>query len=92
MSRRDRIYTRLNELFHPALLEVIDDSAKHAGHAGAKPEGQTHYTVIIESHQFTGQNRVQRQREIMAALQVEFETGLHALSIKASVPSDTTSD
>lgn len=92
MSRRDRIYTRLNKVFTPALLEVIDDSAKHAGHAGAKPEGQTHYTVIIQSDHFADQNRIQRQRDIMAALQEEFETGLHALSIKATVPPATASE
>ena len=65
---------------------MIDDSAKHAGHAGASPEGETHYTVKIVSQTFAGMNRVAIQRAVNAALKAEFDTGLHALSIKASAP------
>ncbi|WP_233353072.1 BolA family protein [Henriciella mobilis] len=71
------------QVFSPSSLEVIDDSAKHAGHAGASPEGETHYTVKIVSSQFDGMNRVAIQRAVNKALAEEFETGLHALSIKA---------
>lgn len=84
MTRSDRIQRSLAETFDPDVLEVIDDSHKHAGHAGARPEGETHYTVIIKAKAFAGQSRVAAQRAVMAALQAEFETGLHALSIKAS--------
>jgi len=83
MIRSERIHNTLTKVFAPSALDVVDDSHKHAGHAGASPEGETHYTVTIVSDAFEGQSRVAIQRAIMAALQEEFDTGLHALSIKA---------
>ena len=85
-DRQMRIQDLLTEAFEPTALEIIDDSAKHAGHAGAAPEGQTHYTVNITSAAFEGLSRVQIQRSVMLVLQKEFDTGLHALSLKASAP------
>ncbi|WP_350210604.1 BolA family protein [Henriciella sp.] len=85
-NRTERIRAQLTQVFSPSSLEVIDDSGKHAGHAGASPEGETHYTVRIVSDKFEGMNRVAMQRAVNAALKDEFETGLHALSIKASAP------
>ncbi|MEC7289191.1 MAG: BolA family protein [Pseudomonadota bacterium] len=84
MNRSQRIHHSLTSAFAPTVLEVIDDSAKHAGHAGASPEGETHYTVVINSRAFAGLSRVAAQRAVMDALKSEFDTGLHALSIKAS--------
>ena len=84
MNRSERIHTALTDAFQPSALEVIDDSHKHAGHAGARPEGETHYTVVISAPALQGLSRVARQRAVMAVLKPEFETGLHALSIKAS--------
>lgn len=83
-DRSSRIRERLTEAFRPVSLEVIDDSAKHAGHAGAAPGGETHYTVKIRSAAFEGLTRVQMQRAVMSVLQPEFESGLHALSLQAS--------
>ena len=85
-ARIDRIRDSLEQAFNPELLEVIDDSAKHAGHAGASPEGETHFTVKIISEAFEGLSRVQLQRSINMVLAPEFESGLHALSLKASAP------
>ena len=85
-ARIDRIRDSLEQAFNPDLLEVIDDSAKHAGHAGASPEGETHFTVKIISEAFEGLSRVQLQRSINMVLAPEFESGLHALSLKASAP------
>jgi BolA protein len=76
----------LTQVFTPEALEVIDDSARHAGHAGASPEGETHFNVEIIAAAFSGQTRVQRQRAVNAALKEEFDSGLHALSIKARAP------
>lgn len=76
----------MSQVFSPSQLDVIDDSAKHAGHAGASPEGETHYTVKIVSQTFDGMNRVAMQRAVNAALKEEFDRGLHALSIKAAAP------
>jgi len=84
MNRSERIQANLMKAFQPSHLEVVDDSHKHAGHAGARPEGETHYTVIISSPVFADLSRVARQRAVMDALKDEFESGLHALSIKAS--------
>lgn len=84
MTRALRIETLLTQALAPKSLEIIDDSHKHAGHAGASPEGETHYTVRIVSTAFEGLSRVAMQRAVMDALKPEFEAGLHALSIKAS--------
>ena len=84
MTRSDRIRDSLTQAFAPEALDVGDDSHKHAGHAGASPEGETQYTVKITSKAFKGLTRVAMQRAVMDALKQEFDTGLHALSIKAS--------
>lgn len=84
-SRENRIRAILSQVFSPELLEIKDDSEMHAGHAGAAPGGETHYTLKIKSSAFEGMSRIARQRAIMSALSDEFESGLHALSIKADV-------
>lgn len=84
MTRQRRIEARLKSLFNPAFLEVRDDSHHHAGHGGARPEGETHYHVTIKTPVFAGQNRVAMHRAINDAVKSEFETGLHALSVTAS--------
>ena len=83
MTRQTRIHAALTAAFAPETLDVIDDSARHEGHAGAAPGGETHYNVAITASAFSGKSRVEMQRAIMDALKSEFENGLHALSIKA---------
>ncbi|MCA8901233.1 MAG: BolA family transcriptional regulator [Hyphomonas sp.] len=85
-DRLSRIHELLTEAFEPVELQVTDDSAKHAGHAGAAPGGETHYSVTIVSSVFEGLSRVQIQRTVMMVLQKEFDSGLHALSIQAKAP------
>jgi len=85
-DRRSRIENILTEAFAPASLVITDDSAKHAGHAGAAPGGETHYSVEIVAEAFAGLSRVQVQRTVMLVLQKEFDTGLHALALKAAAP------
>ncbi|KCZ91713.1 BolA family protein [Hyphomonas johnsonii] len=85
-DRTSRIRALLTEAFEPTHLEIIDDSARHAGHAGAAPGGETHYNIEITSTAFEGLSRVQIQRAVMLALQAEFDSGLHALSLKAKMP------
>ncbi|MDF1806631.1 BolA/IbaG family iron-sulfur metabolism protein [Hyphomonas sp.] len=82
-DRLSRIRELLTEAFHPVELIITDDSQKHAGHAGAAPGGETHYTVRITSSAFEGLSRVQAQRAIMMVLQSEFDSGLHALALHA---------
>ena len=82
-NRKEKIEEKLRNTFAPSALEVSDDSSKHAGHAGARPEGQTHYTVTIVAEAFRGKSRVESHRMVYAALEGMFDEGLHALAISA---------
>ena len=74
---------RLRERLAPSELQVLDESADHAGHAGANGTGfGTHFRVRIASPQFTGKSRVQRHRLVYDALQDFIDQGLHALAIE----------
>jgi len=74
---------RLREVLQPTALEVIDESAAHAGHAGAGAEGYgTHFRVRIASPLFAGKPRVARHRLVYDALQLFIAQGLHALAIE----------
>jgi BolA protein len=86
--RADRIRALISAALTPSLLEVRDDSAQHAGHAGAAPGGQTHYSVLVVSDRFVGQNRVARHRMVNAALDGEFTQGLHALALTLRTPDE----
>ncbi len=83
-SRSDRIRTALIAAFSPSVLEIRDESALHAGHAGARPGGETHYAVTIRADSLATLSRVARHRAVNNALSDEFDTGLHALSIDAA--------
>jgi BolA protein len=87
-SRLKRIENLLRAQFAPLAIAVHDDSASHAGHAGAREGGETHYTVTMTSPAFVGQSRVARQRMVMAALAQEFATGLHALALRLKAPGE----
>ena len=87
-SRADRIRTALEAAFAPAQVTVDDDSHRHAGHAGARPQGETHYTVAVISPAFAGQSRVARSRAVHAALAAEFADGLHALALRLATPEE----
>jgi len=86
MDRKQRIEARLRDVFAPAQVAVDDDSARHAGHAGAGAGGETHYRVRVVSPRFQGLSRVARHRLVFDALTGEFAGGLHALTIEAVVP------
>jgi BolA family transcriptional regulator, general stress-responsive regulator len=79
---------KLQAAFSPERLEVVDDSAKHAGHAGAREGGESHFTVKITSSRFEGLGRLARQRQVYAALKEELDGRVHALSVQASAPGD----
>jgi BolA protein len=78
-----QIESALQERFAPSELKVIDDSAKHAGHAGAREAGESHFTVVITSAAFQGMARVARHRAVYDVLTPLFDEGLHALAIQA---------
>ncbi len=85
-NRAQRIAQALRQAFQPETLEVIDESAFHAGHSGARPEGETHFRVKIAAQVFSGAPRVAVHRQINQALAAEFDAGLHALAIEAGGP------
>jgi BolA protein len=88
-EREQRIRAILAERFSPEALEVEDDSARHAGHAGASPGGGTHFNVRIVSAAFAGLSRVERHRRVNGALKEEFDSGLHALAVIAKAPGES---
>jgi stress-induced morphogen len=90
MTRAQRMEAVLQAAFAPASLEIVDESAKHAGHAGARPGGETHYQVTMVADTFEGLSRVDRQRRVNEALAAEFDGGLHALSLRLKAPSEAT--
>lgn len=86
MSDRIRqIRSRLEAAFQPEHLEIIDESHKHAGHAGAR-DGRGHFVVEIVSPAFAGMTPIQKHRAVYAALGEMMETDIHALSILARTP------
>ena len=89
MSMQDRIVARLTEGLEPQRLAVIDESDRHAGHAGARPGGGTHYRVRIVSAKFAGLSRVARHRLVYDLLPSEFADGLHALALHAEAPGES---
>lgn len=95
MSLEATIRAKLTAAFSPIALEVVNDSARHAGHAhlthhlargpGAVT-GETHFNVAIVAEAFRGVSRVAAQRQVYAALKDELAGPVHALSVKASAP------
>ena len=84
-----RISRKLQAELAPESLEVRDESAKHAGHMGARPEGETHFEVRMTASAFEGVSRLERQRRINAILAEELAGPVHALSLKLLAPSET---
>lgn len=72
----------------PTRLELIDESARHAGHAGARPEGESHFRLVIVADAFAGRSRIERQRMVYAALGELMQTDVHALSIRTLAPGE----
>src|SRR5258706_3933389 len=93
MSVSAAIRDKLTAAFVPVALEVRDESARHAGHAGATRDdgshGETHFHVRLVSASFEGLSRVERQRRVYDALKEELSGPVHALSLSALAPSET---
>lgn len=79
---------RLEITLRPTSVELVDDSESHRGHGGHNPEGESHFTLRIESEAFAGKSRVERQRLVHAALGDLLDERVHALSIKARAPGE----
>lgn len=87
-TMKSRIEARLTEALQPDRLIVLDESAAHAGHAGAREGGESHFRVRIITPAFAGVTRVERHRRINSLLAEEFAQGLHALAIEAGAPGE----
>jgi len=87
VSVADEMRRRLAAL-QPQTLELIDESALHAGHAGASPGGNTHWRLVIVSPAFAGRNTVARHRMVYEALGSLMNDPIHALAIRARAPGE----
>ena len=87
-SLAHEIETLLERAFAPSRLEVVNDSAKHHGHAGDDGSGESHFTVVIESEAFAGRNRLERQRMVNRALGDIPGQRVHALAVRAFAPGE----
>ena len=88
MSVAETIRAKLTERLAPTRLVVLDESHRHAGHAGARPGGETHFNVTVVSVAFSGLNRVARQRLVYETLSKELAGGVHALSLTTTTPDE----
>ncbi len=93
MTVEESIREKLAKAFAPSRLDVENESAKHAGHAGARDHlgrhtGETHFRVVVVSDEFQGKSAIERHRQINAALKEELAGPVHALAIKALTPAE----
>jgi BolA protein len=86
-KRIEQIRDALQHALAPSVLEIEDDSHRHAGHAGAR-DGRGHFNVHVVSERFAGMAPLARHRAVYAALGTLMETDIHALSIRAHTPSE----
>jgi BolA family transcriptional regulator, general stress-responsive regulator len=88
MTIGESIREKITEALSPTVLDIVDDSHMHSGHAGSRPGGDSHFSVRIVAAAFAGQSRVDRQRLINGLLADEFASGLHALSLTTQTPEE----
>ncbi len=82
------IRRKLEEAFQPSQLVVEDESHRHAGHAGARPEGETHFRVTMVAPAFAGVGRVDRARRVHEVLADELKGPVHALALGLKAPGE----
>lgn len=87
-GRAARIAAAVRAAWPDARVAVADDSARHEGHAGARPEGETHYLLQVVSEAFAGLSRVERSRAVHRLLAAEFAGGMHALNLALLTPEE----
>ena len=87
MSLAEEMHALLTAAFEPTRLAIINDSARHHGHAGDDGSGESHFTIEIEAAAFAPMNRLARQRAVIAALGDIVGERVHAVAIKAGAPS-----
>lgn len=85
---QERIREKLAQALQPSSLGIVNESHRHAGHAGDDGSGESHFRVTIVSGAFTGKSRVERQRMVYDLLSEELRGGIHALSLKVMSPDE----
>jgi len=88
MQVKAAIEKKLTVALAPSRLSVVDDSQRHAGHDGARPEGETHLNVEIVTARFAGLGRLQRQRLVYEILAEELKGPVHALALQTRTPEE----
>jgi len=83
-----QIREKLTAALHPEHLEITDESHRHAGHAGARPGGETHFRVEVVSTAFRGKSRLERQRLVYGVLKDELTQQIHALTLVTRAPGE----
>jgi BolA protein len=84
----DTIRSKLSDGLQPIRLDIVDESHRHAGHVGARAEGESHFQVAVVSAAFAGKNRVARQRLVYELLADALKTDIHALSLTTLTPDE----
>lgn len=87
-DRSERLRARLQQALAPASIEIVDDSHKHVGHAGAR-DGRGHFSICVVAERFRGLRPLARHRLVFDAVGDLMDTDIHALSIKALTPEET---
>ncbi|HEV2551938.1 MAG TPA: BolA family protein [Stellaceae bacterium] len=88
MSVAERIRAKLTAGLMPLRLVIHDESHRHAGHGGARPEGETHFRIEIVAAAFVGESRIARQRRVYRLLAEELAGPVHALSLATFTPEE----
>ncbi len=88
MAVIDQIRDKLTDQLNPERLDLEDESHRHAGHVGARPEGETHFKVTIVTSAFEGQSRVARHKMVYDVLADELAGPVHALALKTLTPGE----
>jgi BolA family transcriptional regulator, general stress-responsive regulator len=90
MSVEERIKEKLTKAFAPQSLEIVNDSDRHAGHAGSPGTGESHFSVKVVSAAFAGKSRLERHRMVNEVLAEELAGKIHALAVSALTPEELT--
>lgn len=88
MTRADEIRARIQAALAPERVEIEDESHLHAGHAGARPGGESHFRALVVAGRFEGKGRVERQRMVYAALGELMSGPIHALALRTLTPEE----
>jgi BolA family transcriptional regulator, general stress-responsive regulator len=88
MTVADAIRQKLRAALAPSRLDLADESARHAGHAGARPQGESHFRLTIVADAFAGKSRIDRHRLVFQALGSLMQSDIHALAITALTPAE----